>query len=397
MTGHHEANSTAARSLREALARSRLTTEQLVAKVGCTRKSISNWRNGQRPNDYFIGRLVEVLGVDLWSLYTTPAPHQGYRQFSGREAAPEKLCVGGLSIDWIVLALERFRPAQIHSVYDRTPISLPSDLEQLRIEYLESWRSRSSSGDTSLPFNSSLYKLKEFYVGFREIMDGEEVPMLRFKFGPTDYFTQIVTDLNTEDPARRRYAQAVPITQQPVPEFASILGVNLSLITRDNYLIVSERHARVYFAAGKLHTSVAESIQRPMDAGPNGAPDPFRAASRGAHEELGIELSAHDIEFGAFGVQPDLCQYSLLGAHRLAYTKDEVLKLRSFGVPKDKWESSRLHFVPYDPDAVAQFAIVHQEQWVHIGLAAVVLSLWQMGHSLGEIDSAFARARMARG
>lgn len=392
MSGHHDANTMPARSMREAIAKSRMTTEQLVARVGCTRKSLSNWRNGQRPSDYFIGRLSDVLGVDLWPLYEDFTPHHMRQPVLAEDESAEKLSIGGKTIDWIVIALERFRTVQIRCIYDRTPVPLPPDLEQLREEYLDEWQKREAAGDANLPFNSPTYKLKEFSAGYREIVDGEEVPTLRLKFGPTDYFTQIVTDLNINNPVRQRYAGAVPLTHQPVPEFASILGVNLSLITQDNYLIVTERHPQVFVGAGKLHTSIGEGLQRPVDAGPSGAPDPFRAASRGAHEELGIELAAQEIEFGAFGVQPEVCQYSLFGAHRLTCTRAEVLNLRSFGIPKDKWESSRLLFVPFDPKSIAAFALKHWAQWSHIGLAAVVLSLWQMGYSLGEIDDTFARA-----
>src|SRR5690348_2066696 len=56
-------------TLREAIAQAQLTNQQIIAKVGCTKKSLTNWRNGKRPNDFYIGRLSAVLGVDLWPLY----------------------------------------------------------------------------------------------------------------------------------------------------------------------------------------------------------------------------------------------------------------------------------------------------------------------------------------
>jgi tetratricopeptide (TPR) repeat protein len=59
----------APRTLREAIARSQLTNEQIIAKVGCTKKSLVNWKNGVRPRDYYIGRLSAILGLDLWPLY----------------------------------------------------------------------------------------------------------------------------------------------------------------------------------------------------------------------------------------------------------------------------------------------------------------------------------------
>jgi hypothetical protein len=168
-------------------------------------------------------------------------------------------------------------------------------------------------------------------------------------------------------------------------------SVSISLITSDGYLIVSERSRHSYLAAGRLHTSVAENILRPTDADLNGAPDPFRAAARGAYEELGIRIDVQNLEFGAFGVEPTLCQYSLFAAQRISQTRDDILKLRSVGAPKDKWESVRLIFVPFTPDDWAAFVADTRERWLHIGLAAGVLGLWQVGYSLAEIDAAFSR------
>jgi hypothetical protein len=234
-----------------------------------------------------------------------------------------------------------------------------------------------------------------FDAGFRQMVDGEEVPILRLRFGPTDYFTQIVTDLNIANPARNHYTDAANLTEKPVPEFASILGVNLSLVTADGYLIVSERSKHAYLAGGRLHTSVAENILRPIDAGIEGAPDPFRAAARDAHEELGIQLDTQSLEFGAFGVESTLCQYSLFAAHRISQTRDDILKLRSVGAPKDKWESSRLLFVPFAPTDVAIFVAQTKEQWLPIGLAAIILGLWQIGCSLADIEAAFSAVNSA--
>lgn len=385
-----------AQTLREAIAASNLTTAQLLAKVGCTRKSLTNWRGGQKPSDYYIGRLSEVLGVDLWHTYTKEAAKTQKSSTSRvAESAEETdvLTVGGMRVNWCVIALDRFRSHQIRCTYDRAATPLPPDLEHLCTEYLAEWERHEKQGEIGLPFNSPLYKLKAFHAGFREMIDGEEVPVLRLRFGPTDYFTQIVTDLNVENPMRNSYRRGVTLTEHPVPQFASLLGVNLSLITKDNYLIVSERNLRSFLAGGKLHTSVAENMQRPLDGGVNGAPDPFRSALRGAHEELGIELDAKELEFGAFGVEPTLCQYSLFGAQRLQLTRDEIMRLRNFGIPKDKWESSHLIFVPYEPEQLAAFVVETWDRWLHIGLAAVILSLWHMGHSLDDIDAAFARAR----
>ncbi len=73
------------KTLREAIAHSQLTTEQIVAKVGCTRKSLSNWKNGMRPRDYYIGRLSEVLGAELWPLYSASQETTADRQEDHRD------------------------------------------------------------------------------------------------------------------------------------------------------------------------------------------------------------------------------------------------------------------------------------------------------------------------
>jgi len=378
-----------AKALREVIAGSGLTTAQIVARVGCTRKSLSNWRSGRRPSDYYIGRLSEALGTDLWPMFDKPTTrHRAQASAAGHRY--ELLTVGGITVNWCVIALDHFAAQQIRCSYNRTPASLPDDIEQLRAAFVEDWEQRNQRGETHLPFNSQMYKLLEFDAGFRQMVDGEEVPILRLRFGPMDYFTQIVSDLNVANPVRNHYADAASLIEKPVPEFASILGVNLSLVTADGYLIVSERSKHAYLAGGQLHTSVAENILRPIDAGIEGAPDLFRAAVRGAHEELGIQLDTQSLEFGAFGVEPTLCQYSLFAAHHISQTRDDILKLRGVGAPKDKWESTQLLFVPFAPEDVATFVAQTKEQWLPIGLAAIILGLWQIGYSLADIEAAFS-------
>lgn len=302
-----------------------------------------------------------------------------------------KLSVGHLTVSYIVLATGRFASERIRCFYDDRPIPLQADIKRMRNDCVKDLKRRNKLGEANLPYNSPGYKLKEFDVGNREIIDGEEVPVLRFNFGPTDYFTQLVTDLNVGNPVRDKFAESSDCTVRPIPEFSSILGVTLVLVTRDNYLVVTDRNPLLQSGAGKLHCSVAENLLRPTDVGPNQAPDPFRAALRGAQEELGIVLKPEELEFIAFGVEPTLCQYTLIGWAQIDATAKELEELRALAVPKDKWENRGLIFLPCDISSIAKFVLQNEQRWVSFGLAAIIQFLHQIRFTKTEITKAFSR------
>ena len=64
-----------------------------------------------------------------------------------------------------------------------------------------------------------------------------------------------------------------------------------------------------------------------------------------------------------------------------------------FAIPSDKWESQRLLFYPHNPDSIAQFTVSTWDRWFNVALAAVILSLLDVGYSDKQIDAAFSRAR----
>src|SRR3974377_1379272 len=152
---------------------------------------------------------------------------------------PEKLTVGGLPIDLIILARSHYKPSHIQCSYDRTPVPLIPEFAQMKRNFISDWRKRLANGENKLPYNSTTYKLKEFNTGYREIVEGEEVPVLRLLFGPSDYFTQIVIDLNINNPIRENYVRTASLAEHPLPQFASCSGVDLNLITKDGYLILT--------------------------------------------------------------------------------------------------------------------------------------------------------------
>ncbi|MEO0898680.1 MAG: hypothetical protein AAFY71_19865 [Bacteroidota bacterium] len=308
----------------------------------------------------------------------------------GPNPSNQRMKIGSLELDFIVLQYARYSPDLIYTTYKDRAISLNSDFKRMKDEFIQDLKKRQRKGELGLPYNSAMYKLSSFNVGEREIVDGEEIPILKLNFLPTDYFTQIITDLNVGNPTREKYAKSVDLTIQPVPEFSSILGVNFNIITSDGYLIVTQRSSEVNVNGGRYHTSVGENLLRPTDSDPKGAPDLFYCARRGIQEELGLSVDAKDIEFTIFGVYPPWCQYKIIGWSKIKETKSEVLEIHSLAIPKDKWENNKLLFVPCNPKSIAKFLKeTDRHNWYDIGIACLIFSLFQVGYSHKEISKAF--------
>lgn len=307
----------------------------------------------------------------------------------GPNSPMQKMIIGKLKLDFIVLQYAHYTPPLIECTYQDKFHELIPEFKKLKEEYIVDIDRRKKNGEFGLPYNGATYKLLKFEVGNRIIVDGEEVPFLQLGFGPTDYFTQLITDLNLKNPIRNRIASSANLIEKPISEFASILGVNFNLVTKDGYLIITERSSNVNVNGGIYHISVAENLLRPTDADSKGAPDLFNCARRGIQEEIGLSVDIKDIEFTTFGVYPPWCQYKIIGWSELKETKNEVEYIHSIAVAKDKWENNRLIFVPCNPKAIAKFIFETKDRWYDIGLACAVLSLFQVGHSHKEIHQAF--------
>jgi len=367
--------------------------------IGVDTSMISRWECGERkPEHFYREKLCTLFGknaVELGFLeQAVPRQLPSVEKLSyATPFSSETLLIGGLTINVIVLARGRYGPKEIQCFYDGTAVPLMPEFERMKQDLVADLEQRKVNGEAKIPHNAETYKLQEFSTGYREMTNGKEVPVLRLKFGPTDYFTQMVTDLNLGNPIRERYAKAATVTEHPVLEFASMLGINLNVITQDDYLILTERSSQAFVAGGRLHTSVGENLLRPTDAGPSGAPDPFRCALRGAQEELGIPLQDEDVVFSTFTVIPDFCQYSLIATIRIQQTRTEIEERWRFAVPCDKWENRQLLFYPHTPDAIAQFTLSTWNRWFNVALAAVILSLLDRGYAKEQIDAAFSQAR----
>ncbi len=105
-------------------------------------------------------------------------------------------------------------------------------------------------------------------------------------------------------------------------------------------------------------------------------------------------MDKDEIVFKTFTVIPDFCQYSLIATKQILKTHSQVEEIWHNVIPADKWESRRLLFYPHHPDAIAQFVVSTWERWFHVALAAVVLSLLDVGYTWEEVDTAFLKAHI---
>lgn len=307
------------------------------------------------------------------------------------------LQVGQNTIPWVVAAYGPYRPETVEIHWDPRPWKLHPVVQTLYDQRRREYERASARGEPA-PFNGMGYKLESFWVGGRRGADEE--PVLSLRFRPTDYFSMLVTDQALDEPVqvdgqtttlRELFAAHVDLAVRPVPEFATHFGIALQVVTADGQTVFSER-GRTAVDAFVFFPSVAEGSARPVDAGPKGGPDPYRTAVRGAAEELGIDVPAEAIRFLSFGANAVLCEYGLIGVAYVRETADQLRRLRATGIPKDKWENQRLHFVPWTPEAVAEFIGSHGP-WSPFAIVAAFHGLYDR-FGLARVERAFSGVRI---
>ncbi|MGB9793379.1 MAG: hypothetical protein ACPLTR_12530 [Thermacetogeniaceae bacterium] len=350
---------------------------------------------------FVLGIITSLIADLTWEYLKKNRPKwKRYIKRFRRELLPPTgfLIVGKTAVPWVVCSYGPYSRENIKIHYNPHPLKRPPEIETLYRQKIREVKQREAKGEP-VPFNGLGYQLEKFFVGHRAGL--HEEPVLHLSFRPTDYFTMLVTDNMLDEPIivdnvkttlRKRYAERVDLMYSPVPEFATHFGVGIMVITGDNKIIFSERgptavDAFVFFP------SVAEGSSRPVDAGPNGGPDPYRTAVRGIAEELGIEVSPDQVKFLSFGANAVLCEYALCGVVHVDQTENEILQIRSLGVPKDKWESQKLHFVEFKPEPVAEF-MSKNRPWSPFAVVCAVHALID-SYGRERLERAFAGKEIA--
>jgi hypothetical protein len=293
---------------------------------------------------------------------------------------PDTFSLGKRRTSWVIIDGDgemEYTPSTIICRVENKPVSLPPEIAQ-QYKKIEQRENDKREKGLSSQWNGPLYALSRYAIS-RTVPD-EHLEVI-FTFFPTDYFTFQATvmslDVNLADPPavvtmRQKHLEGQDIAD-PKPFLANGFGVALTVITKDNKILLSRRHHTTGARSGELDTSVVEGIHPVFDRLSNArGPDLYRTAIRGADEELGIDLMQEEITFLGFGVDAEYYQWNMIGVARTSDTAQVLLDHRNRG-RSGKWEMKKIELIDSDPRTV--FDYVKDEKIWSTGLVAIYWAL----------------------
>jgi len=183
---------------------------------------------------------------------------------------------------------------------------------------------------------------------------------LRLKLGWTMYYHTVMTNGMTDErlpdglTIGQKYAARIDTLHDS--RLSNPIAVNLSVITKDNYIFIGQRSHKVQTLPGGYQPAVSGDGQR-EDVDENGLYDPFRTALRESIEEcigtLTPAPTVDDVTFFGLGRWMKTRFPFLFGEIRLKEaTAKEVMSYE----PTNKWEGERL-ILPFTIESVTQWCV----------------------------------------
>lgn len=302
--------------------------------------------------------------------------------------------IGDLIFPWVVIQYGPFTASSIKSIYEPSMQIRPKIVDILYEETVNSMNERRTKFE-SAPDDYDGYKLTGFSVSSRKF--GTEEPILKLRFSDTTYFDMISTELKIDQPVfyegyltslRKLFADSKDLTEAPIPEIATFWGIGLSVITKDNRIIICKR-ANLEEAPHTFWPSVGEGASRQKDSNlENGAPDHNKVALRGVQEELGIPIDSSELTWLSFGVNPINCAYGLIGIVRTKFALDAILSRTSAGASKDSWENKSIEYTEFTPISVANFMKKNPKSWHPFTLITILHALVSE-YGIDEVEKSF--------
>jgi hypothetical protein len=333
-----------------------------------------------------------------------------FREESRLIGAAETFAVGAAKHEIYVrqFAVEGFRPENLRSgtvpqqsssglaakLPPRLRPASPSELGQ-KIE--EKRRDLDAAPGAWNAEKLALRKLEVSRVGSLEL------PVLKLHYSITDYASFQVVSTEWE----KRFTAGLEGGElrgeellDVFPGLSNSFGVNLTVETADDQLILTRRSVKTASGGNLRHISVNEGMAL-VDRDPKtGLPDPYRTALRGIAEELGVDLEGEldirkRITFHSLVCDVTRYEWALLGHVNLTqteWTNASFIDARKLGMGPDDWESHSLEFIPLTRAAVEE-ALRDDSDWVGHGYMNLVLS--SMHRLRGERRAILAAARAA--
>lgn len=281
---------------------------------------------------------------------------------------------GTIKSAWMVVdgnGEDEYTPKSLITHFDNKFVILPDELQDRKKAIAKEEEAKRKKGQP-FHFNGENYKLEKFSIN--RVSTDEDLE-LQLWFRASDYYTFQATDMALDDEELRKKYIDETKWQYPAKYFANSFGVNVIVITDDNYAIFTKRSGLVGTNKEFYHISVNEGLSRTFDRGVNSqAPDIYRAVIRGVIEELGVQdVDASDVTLLSFGVDTRYSQWGILGKVHVKKTAEEILQWRARGV-KDKWENEEFFVVKFTPDEVVKFVFEH-EPWTPAGITCIYHTL----------------------
>lgn len=334
------------------------------------------------------GRLVQPL---WYKTFGKIHRRRRLRKESRLIGADETFAVGAAKHEIYVrqFAVEGFKPEHLGS--GTVPQQLPSTLfaklpERLRpasAAELEHRIEEKRRGLENTPgaWNAEMLALRKVEVS----RSGNfELPVLKLHFARTDYASfQVVAGawekllFDGLEGGELRGEELHDV----LPALSHSFGINLTIETADDHLLLTRRSGKTSGARNLRHISVNEGMALADQDPKTGLPDPYRTAIRGIAEELGVDLEEEPeirerITFHSLVCDVTRYEWALLGHVNLTqtgWTNASFIQARKLGMGPDDWESNSLEFIPMTTAAV-EAALRDDSDWVGHGYMNLVLS-----------------------
>lgn len=275
---------------------------------------------------------------------------------------------------WVTVAYGPFPEESIEAKFSPVQGRHPKEVEDWYDQLVQARKSDGQGG----PYNSPGLRLRAFDTGRR--LGPEERVVLGLDFILTDYYRHLTSDqrLDMEFPTpqgvittlRKKYFADHDLRSGPYPGVSCHFGIQLSVVTKDDKLIIPVRGVGTAVSSGLVAPSVGEGALPAADMGAQGWYLPRATVARGLREELGVH-SFEEPTWLSLGANYLTGQFALVASVRIGQSFTDLRELHELDLPKDKWENARLFGILFSPESFAEFIQGHPDfVWSPFALAA---------------------------